>query len=120
VTGGRGKWKAKEAEVKQITEEARKAEEAEQEHQAKEARKAKAVRAAKVKAKKEEAQKIRVANEAMKAGLLAIEADEKRATEEAVQLNAVALVKHWQELAKLGVPPGDTLMQAPEGPGVMI
>jgi hypothetical protein len=37
--------------------------------------------------------------------------------EEAVRLKALALAKCQQELAKLGVPPDDLLMQAPEGPG---
>jgi hypothetical protein len=38
---------------------------------------------------------------------LAIKADKKRAADEAVHLNALALAKHWEELAKLGVPPGE-------------
>jgi hypothetical protein len=37
--------------------------------------------------------------------------------EEAVQINAQALAKHRQELAKLDVQPRDPLIQAPKGPG---
>jgi hypothetical protein len=54
-------------------------------------------RAAKVKVENKEAEKVQAANEAIKEGLLAIEADKKKAAAEAVRLNAVDFVKHWQE-----------------------
>jgi hypothetical protein len=94
------------AEVKRIAEEAWKAETV-----------AEGARVAKAKVEKEEDEKIQVANKAMKEGLLAIVADKKRAAEEAACLNVLTLAKCPEELAKLGVPPGDPLMQAPKGPG---
>jgi hypothetical protein len=102
-------------------EEKRRAKEAEQEHQAEEAQKAEAAaeeaRAAKAKAEKEEAEKIWAANMAMKEGLLAIVADKERDTAAAAWVKTQVLVKHQKELVKLGAPPDDPLMQAPEGPG---
>jgi membrane protein involved in colicin uptake len=113
------KRKAEEAEVERLAEEARKAEEAEWEHQAEEARKAEAVakEAKAAKAKAEEAEKIWAANKTMQDGILAHEAKKRRLAEEAAKSKVLALVKHWHELAKLGVLPDDLLMQAPKGPG---
>jgi hypothetical protein len=115
------KWRAEEAEAKCKPEEAEGERVTEEAWKAKEAQKtkvaAKEARAAKAKAKKEKAEKIRVANAAMQEGLLAHEAEKKRVAEEAPTLKVLALVKRQQELTKLGVPPKDLLMQAPEGLG---
>jgi hypothetical protein len=53
--------------------------------------------------------------QAIQEGILAINMEKKRVAEETTKFNA--LKKHWKELAKLGVPPDDPLMQAPKGPG---
>jgi hypothetical protein len=53
----------------------------------------------------------------MQEAILAVNAEKKRVADETMRLNAIALEKSQRELAKLGVPPDDPLMQAPKGPG---
>jgi hypothetical protein len=54
----------------------------------------------------------------MKQGLLAIRADKEWDTAEAVRFKALAFAKRRKELVKLGLSPGDPLMQVPKGPGL--
>jgi hypothetical protein len=112
--------KVKKARLQEKAEEKQRAEEGKEKWKAKEAEEAaKKEKVAKAQAEKEEAKKIRVANAAMEAGIVAHEANKKRTADEAAaaRVKAQALATRQKNLAKVGVCPDDPLMMVPEGPG---
>jgi membrane protein involved in colicin uptake len=110
-----------EAEAKRKAEEERKAEEKRkaEEAEAQRLEAAEKEKAAQAQAKKEEAEKIWVANEAMKVGVAAHLAEVKRMADDTAVAHkkAQALATRQKNLAKIGVRPDDPLMLVPEGPG---
>jgi hypothetical protein len=104
------KRKAEEAEAKQKAEEVKakqKAEEAETKRKAQEAERKEA----------ERMEKARTSQAAYEEGVRAVQADQRKAAEQAARINAQALATKKRNLGNLGVGPNDPLLQSPVGPG---